>query len=300
MSIPTQNEMFYIVLRLVKNLPEFTRRQVKHLVCDELHLTEEDQNEKTEGGALVYESRASWAVSWLSDANYVEKIRRAKYKITSRGKEVLNLNLSVQDFTFLLRKDRLELASSEAENIPTSREDDSSEQTKSPEEILDEAIKLLNDQLATSLMSAILKIEGREGDTFFEKLVTELIAKMGYGEGRVTSASNDAGIDGIITTDKLGFDPIMIQAKRYALDRQVGRPEVQAFAGAMGAVLRGVFFTTSTFSQPAIAFAKSYPHSTISLIDGKRLTELMIEHNVGVSEERIIHVRKIDSDYFEF
>lgn len=301
MAIPTQSEMFYVVLKIVKDLPVFTRRGVKQLVCDELHLTDDEQKEKTDGGALIFESRTGWAVSWLSDANYVERIGRARYRITERGKEVLGLNLSVRDFSALLRKERLELVSSADSIAPDpTQEDVSSEQTKSPEEILDDTIKTLNNQLATSLMSEILKIEGREGDSFFEKLVTDLITKMGYGEGRVTSASNDAGIDGIVTTDKLGFDPILIQAKRYSLDHPVGRPEVQAFAGAMGAVTRGVFITTSTFSQPAISFAKSYPHSTISLIDGKRLTELMIEHNVGVSEERTISVRKIDNDYFEF
>ena len=122
---------------------------------------------------------------------------------------------------------------------------------------------------------------------------------MGYGKGNVTSASNDRGIDGIIKTDPLGFNPILIQAKRYAKEHSVGRPEIQSFAGALGAVTRGAFITTSYFTQGAIEFAKSYPHADIVLIDGKKLTELMIQYNLGVSVERDIYIKRIDNDYFE-
>ncbi len=301
MAIPSQSEMFYILLKLVKNLPEFSRGSAKELVCDQLALSISEQNETTSSGARIYESRVGWSVSWLFDAGYVERIGRAKYKITERGKEVLNQNLPLDDFTAQLRKDRLEridqTISSDSADIV--EESSVSENQKSPEEIIDEAISTMNDQLSNELMDYILNMVGRQGDTFFERLVTDLIAKMGYGKGHVTSASNDAGIDGVITTDRLGFDPIMIQAKRYSPGNQVGRPEVQAFAGALGAVTRGVFITTSSFSQPAIEYAKSYPHATILLIDGKKLTELMIEYNIGVSDERSVTIKKIDSDYFD-
>ena len=298
--ILTQNEMFQLVLNLVKDLPEFTRGQAKQLVRDYLKLTDQEKNEKTSSNVPVFESRTGWAVSWLSDANYIERIRRATYRITDRGNEILANNLPLNEFVAQLKADRMKLVSSSEEtSADTSFDEEISDQVKSPDEILDETINKLNDQLANSLMSSILSIEGRVGDTFFEKLVTELVEKMGYGEGRVTPASNDNGIDGIITTDKLGFDPILIQAKRYALDHQVGRPEIQSFAGALGSVARGVFITTSSFSKPAIEFANGYPHATISLIDGKRLTELMIEYNLGVSEERTIRLKKLDSDYFD-
>ena len=299
--IPTQNEMFQLVLKLVKDLPEFTRSQAKQLVCEHLKLTDQEQNEKTSSGVPVFESRVGWSVSWLSDANYIDRIKRATYRITDRGNEIIAKKLPLDEFVAKLKNDRMKLvSSSEEESTDILPDDDSPDQVKSPEEILDEMIKKLNDQLANSLMSSILSIEGRTGDNFFEKLVTELVEKMGYGEGRVTSASNDNGIDGIITTDKLGFDPILIQAKRYALDHSVGRPEIQSFAGALGSVTRGVFITTSSFSRQAIEFANAYPHATISLIDGKKLTELMIEYNLGVSEERTIRLKKLDSDYFDY
>lgn len=92
----------------------------------------------------------------------------------------------------------------------------------------------------------------------------------------MTPACNDRGIDGIIKTDSLGFNPILIQAKRYRTDHCVGRPEIQSFAGAWGAVARGAFITTSYYLQGAIEFVKNYPHSDIVLIDGKKLTERMI------------------------
>ena len=103
----------------------------------------------------------------------------------------------------------------------------------------------------------------------------------------------------MIKTDPLGFNPILIQAKRYALEHSVKRPEIQGFAGALGAVTRGAFITTSYFSQGAVDFAKTYPHSDIVLIDGKKLTELMIQYNLGVFVERDIYIKRIDSDYFE-
>ncbi len=299
MAIPSQSAMFYVVLKLVRDLPCFTRRQMKQLVCDTLRLSEAERNEKTGSGAPIYSSRVGWAISWLSDAKYVERTERATYRITNRGKEVLELGLSDKEFTALLRKDRLIVMSGAEPNAVIQSEDNESEQIRSPEEIMDETLQTMNTQLANSLISEILKVEGRQGDTFFEKLVTDLIEKMGYGEGRVTPASFDGGIDGIVTTDRLGFDPIKIQAKRYSMDNPVGRPEVQSFAGALGSTTRGAFITTSTFSLPAIDFAKNYPHATILLIDGRKLAQLMIEYNVGVSEERVIRIKRIDNDYFD-
>lgn len=134
---------------------------------------------------------------------------------------------------------------------------------------------------------------------FFEQLVVDLLEKMGYGKGQTTQFVNDGGIDGIITGDALGFDPIYTQAKRYAPGNLVGRPEMQAFAGALGAITRGAFITTSGFKPTAVEFAKSYPHATIVLIDGKRLADLMIRFNLGVAVEKTFEVKRIDIDYFE-
>lgn len=296
MAIPSQTEMFQYVLETMAGYTEFSRSQAKEVVCRSLGLTTEEQMQKTSSGALVYESRTGWAVSWLCAAGFVNRVRRGTYTISETGKDILARRLELKEFIRELHiardasmhgeEDEGELAEAQMSDI-------------SPIELLDSTLKEIQEQLAHELMDAIMSIEGRTGDTFFEKLVTDLLEKMGYGEGAVTQASNDGGIDGIIKTDPLGFNPIFIQAKRYAVNHSVGRPEIQSFAGALGAVTRGAFITTSYFSTGAKEFAKNYPHSDIVLIDGKKLTELMIQYNLGVSTEREVSVKRIDRDYFE-
>ena len=137
----------------------------------------------------------------------------------------------------------------------------------------------------------------------FEQLVVDLLFAMGYGGSReeaakVTKKSGDEGIDGVINEDRLGLDVIYIQAKRW--QDQVGRKEIQSFVGALAGkqAHKGVFITTSTYSQNAFEYAKSVPQKVV-LIDGERLGSLMIEHNIGVSVARTLAIKKIDSDYFE-
>lgn len=164
----------------------------------------------------------------------------------------------------------------------------------SPQEQIDAAFAQLKTDLQDSLLSSIMD----KDPGFFEKLVVDLLVKMGYGQGEQTRISNDGGIDGMIATDALGFDPIYVQAKRYSAEKHVGRPELQGFAGALGSISRGVFITTSSFAQSAIDWARHYPHATLVLIDGKRLTELMIQYDLGVSTEKVYRIKRIDGDYF--
>ncbi|MCM1538135.1 MAG: restriction endonuclease [bacterium] len=295
MAVPSQTEMFQIVLKIMSEYPQFSRRQAKNAVCDKLRLSVEEQNQNTSSGVPIYESRTGWAVSWLCDAGYIERVRRGTYVITEKGRGILCENLETGEFARRLQIER---------NSHVQNEEESSEQSGflsdiSPMEQIDTIMREMHNQLSHEIMNAIMAVEGRAGDTFFERIVTDLLEKMGYGEGVVTATSNDGGIDGIIKTDPLGFNPILIQAKRYAPDHSVRRPEIQAFAGALGAVTRGAFITTSCFSRGAIECAKGYPHADIVLIDGKKLTELMIQYNLGVSVEREIHIKRFDSDYFE-
>lgn len=296
MGIPSQTEMFQLVLETMSEHPQFTRLQAKSAICEKLNLSDEEQYQKTGSGIPIYESRTGWAVTWLYAAGYIDRVGRGTYAITEKGISVLRENLSSDEFARRLREEMNNQAQRDGEQI-VEQEDLISD--TSPMERLDVIVKEMHNQLSHEIMNTIMNIEGRAGDTFFEKIVTDLLEKMGYGKGAVTSASNDRGIDGIIKTDPLGFNPILIQAKRYKNENSVGRPEIQGFAGALGAVTRGVFITTSHFSQGAIEFAKSYPHADIVLIDGKKLTELMIQYNLGVSVERDICIKRIDSDYFE-
>jgi restriction system protein len=125
---------------------------------------------------------------------------------------------------------------------------------------------------------------------------------MGYGgsnpeRGIHTGGPNDAGIDGTIFEDRLGLERIHIQAKRYASDRPVKRPEIQKFAGALNRIRKGVFITTSSFDRRAIDFAASH-EKTIALIDGDMLCQLMIAHGVGVEIVQSYPVFRVDGDYF--
>ena len=146
------------------------------------------------------------------------------------------------------------------------------------------------DDLLTEIMA--------QSANFFEILVVDLMKAMNYGDGFVTKMSGDEGIDGIIHEDKLGFNLIYIQAKRWKPETTIGKPEIQKFAGAMMGppkIEKGLFITTAKFSQGAKAFADA---QHIILVDGKKLTELMIEHELGVSTQKSYRIKRIDTDYF--
>lgn len=167
-----------------------------------------------------------------------------------------------------------------------------------PEEVIDDAYK---EHLASLRQQLKDRILGNH-PAFFERLVIELLLKMGYGGGDPalgvqTGGPDDEGVDGIIKEDQLGLDQIYIQAKRWALNRVVKRVEVQRFAGAMNKVKKGVFLTTARFGPRARKFARSH-EKTISLIDGDALCDLMVKHGVGVSEVKVLRLLRVDNDYF--
>jgi restriction system protein len=171
---------------------------------------------------------------------------------------------------------------------------------ETPEEVIEAAFARINAALRTALMERILQ----NSPAFFERVIVELLVSMGYGGSRRNAAehlgkSGDGGVDGVINEDVLGLERVYVQAKRYAAHVAVGRPDIQSFTGSlvgMGAT-KGVFVTTSSFSAPAIDFASRIPQSVV-LIDGRRLTELMIEHGVGVRSSRTIEIARVDEDFF--
>lgn len=166
--------------------------------------------------------------------------------------------------------------------------------SETPPETLERVYSIINERLADDLLTAIID----QTPSFFETLVVDLMKAMGYGDGFVTKATGDGGVDGIIYEDKLGFNLIYIQAKRWNKDSVIRKPEIQKFAGAMMGppkVEKGLFITTAKFSQGAMDFAKA---QHIILVDGEKLTELMIEYNLGVSAQKTYQIKRIDSDYF--
>lgn len=171
------------------------------------------------------------------------------------------------------------------------------ENVQTPREIMDTAFNDINEQLADDLMPNIMD----QDPTFFERLVIDLLEKMGYGgeladTGEVTGQTGDEGIDGIIREDALGFDKIYVQAKRWKDDHAVGEPDIQQFAGAL--MGKGVFITTSHFSRNAIHYVEKHMSAKIVLIDGETLTRLMIQYNIGVSTVHTYDIKRVDRDYF--
>lgn len=184
-----------------------------------------------------------------------------------------------------------------AENRPTSTAEDED----SPQDSLDRAYTRIRQTLAEDVLAEIM----RQTPTFFEQLVVRLLQVMGYGgslenAGTVTRASDDEGIDGIVKQDKLGFDQIYIQAKRWDPTACVGRPDIQKFVGALAGqgATRGLFVTTAKFSEEAHAYARKQHTTKIVLVDGQRLAELMIDHNLGVTPIARYEIKRIDSDFF--
>ena len=176
-----------------------------------------------------------------------------------------------------------------------SQEEEQQAEEHTPNEILESTFNQIQESLAGDLLERVLN----QSPGFFERLVVELMEKMGYGAGKITGRSGDEGIDGVIDEDKLGLDVIHIQAKRWAPDHKVSRPDLQQFVGALAGQNgnKGVFITTSSFSKEAMNFNPS--GVKIVKIDGERLAKLMIMHNVGVSVQSVYEIKKIDTDYFE-
>ena len=297
MPIPTQTEMFRVVMQAASDGVERSRLELRNAASLLFPMSAAERAQVTSSGVPVHESREGWAIIWLASAGWLESPGRGRWVATQEGIAALSAHADPADFARSLRK-----AASSSSNTTevgvgqqatVTLDDD-----KSPEELISEGASALRNSLRAELMAKIMGIPSPEGDVAFEQIVTDLLVCMGYGKGAVTRPSGDAGIDGIIRTDPLGFDPVLIQAKRYSATNVVGRPEVQSFAGALNAVSRGAFITTSTFSKQARDYATHYPHADLVLVDGPRLTDLMIDFGLGVATEQVVEVKRLDSDYF--
>ena len=295
MAIPKFDELFNDVLKLLSDKQEYKTRDVKEILSNRLNLTEEERQELLpSGNEPIIKNRIGWSITSLKKAGYVESQKWGSVNITELGlkEHEKNLNITIEDL--------MKIPSYQEYVNGSSNEiiDNMGEST--PEEEIEASFAQINKKLAGELLENILNNDSN----FFERLVINLLLKMGYGDfrenaGEETPQSNDGGIDGIISQDRLGLDKIAIQAKRYT-ENTVGRPTLQNFAGAllgMG-LTKGVFITTSTFTKNAIEYANNQVNLTIILIDGDKLADLMIEYNVGTFTSHTYEIKRIDSDYF--
>jgi restriction system protein len=299
MPVPDFQTIMLPMLKIAGDGKEHTVHDFLEILAKEFNLSQEELNEFLPSGKQTrFFNRVGWAKTYLSKSGLLAMARRPYYVITERGKDALKQNPVVIDLKFLQQfpeyvQFRTTRRKSDNEEVTESI---SAEQT--PEEILEEAFEDIKGNLASDLLENVKSCSPK----FFEQLVVELLVNMGYGGSRRDAAravgqSGDGGIDGIIDEDRLGLDTIYIQAKRW--EGTVGRPDIQKFAGAlMGKKAnKGIFISTSNFTKDAVEYVSSI-NSKIILIDGNRLTELMIDYNIGVTNITSYNLKRIDSDYF--
>lgn len=289
-------------LQLLSDGKEHTGREVVAHFQSHFGLSEEDINDLVPSGnqtRLV--NRTGWCRTHLKNARLIEYVRTGVYRITSRGSEVVASNPGSINLKFLDTFEehrawfhREPVAKAGTPKQTADREPD----TNTPEEVIAAAKDELDESLKADLLDQLTQVNPYR----FEQIVLDLLVAMGYGGSREeaamrTKSSNDEGIDGVINEDRLGLDVVYVQAKRW--QGSVGRREIQAFVGALAGqqATKGIFIATSTFNANATDYAARVNQRVI-LIDGRRLADLMIEHNVGVSVVRTIAIKRLDSDYF--
>ncbi len=305
MAVPDYQSLMLPLLNFVAARGnEASTSEAVEALGKELNLSEDDLKEMLPSGIQsTFVNRVGWASTYLKKAGVLEATRRGYYRITDRGKSLLAERPKTIDVALLRRyPEFLEFRRPKRTKKGEGNHDPKrgADTSVTPSEALEAAYGNLHDELADELLARLKKTS----PAFFERIVVELLVKMGYGgsradAGRAIGRSGDGGIDGIIKEDKLGLDVVYIQAKRWD-SNPVGRPDVMQFAGALQAqrANKGIFLTTSRFTDDARNYV-SQIGSKIVLIDGEQLTDLMIEHDIGVSTVSLYPVKRIDSDYFE-
>ncbi|MBR5334055.1 MAG: restriction endonuclease [Alistipes sp.] len=302
--IPKFEDFFLPCLKCLSDGAIYTQELLRKYVIDYFKMSEADAKALIKSGkkTQVYD-RVSWTVSYFLQAGLIEAPKRGTYKITSFGVKFLNEHESGFDKANLYEIPSFaKFASGKSVKpvVKVKTEETGLAEDSTPTDIIEDAHRQINNALAKDLLSKILEMS----PAFFEKLVVELLVKMGYGgsfedAASVTQYSHDEGIDGVIKEDKLGLDTIYIQAKRWDKG-SVGSKDIQAFVGAieMKHASKGVFITTSYFTDAAIKCAKDVK-SKIVLIDGEQLCKYMIEYNLGVATRQVYEIKQIDRDYFD-
>jgi restriction system protein len=301
MAIPDFQRIMLPLLKFIADGQEHTNREAIDALAKEFALTEDEQKQLLPSGQqCVFDNRVAWARAHMKMAGLVENTKRGIFQITKRGTQLLEktpseINLRIlRDFPeYIDARDRNQVKQI-GENSAITDEQES----KTPAERLEEAYEMLRKNLAGEILSQLKA----SSPNFFEKVVVEVLVKMGYGgsrkdAGQAIGRSGDEGIDGIIKEDRLGLDIIYIQAKRW--ENTVTRPEIQKFAGALQGkrARKGIFITTSDFSQNSHEYVSAI-ESKIILIDGQQLSQLMIDFGVGVATDAIYELKRLDSDYF--
>lgn len=305
-AIPSYEQMMPVVLQSLADGQPLLLREVYERVCAHYTFSPEQLAETLPSGRQsTIRSRVGWAKTYLVKAGLIEQPKRGVCLLTARGQAALASGQTIDNhylaqfgefIAFTLASND---GASPAESSPLTAPAPATSSAQTPQEQIEQALSTINQSLADELLREVLALSPR----FFEQLVVDLMVAMGYGgsnqeAGQTTRYTSDGGIDGIIKEDRLGLDSIYLQAKRYS-DKTVGRPEIQAFSGALDQhrARKGVFITTSSFSRDAQEYV-GLIEKRIVLIDGARLANLMIEYGVGVTTRQTLTIKALDSDYF--
>ncbi|MFP3042117.1 restriction endonuclease [Treponema primitia] len=301
MYIPDFQSIMLPLLEIASDKKNHEFRDVIEILTKRFKLTDEQKQELLPSGKQpIFENRTGWAKTHLKKAGLLNYPKRGCIEITERGISVLEEKPEKIDMKFLKRFDEYNEFLNLTNQNKTEDETIHDIENHTPEELIETAFQNIKRTLADEILEKIRNVT----PTFFERLVVDLLVKMGYGgsikdAGKAIGKTNDEGIDGTIKEDKLGLDIIYIQAKRWKEGNVVGRPEIQKFVGALAGqgAKKGIFITASSFSKEALEYAPKN-ETKIIMIDGIQLAELMIEYNVGVSNQQIYEIKKMDSDYF--
>ena len=295
MPVPKPIEFNRLVLEVsAQAKTSLSRKEVRGLVADRLSLTDAELQEMVPTGTqTLVENRTNWSISHLKNAGLLEYLGQGKSQITQQGRLFLASHKGEIRWRDLKQvKSESEGSSDKTNDVVPDLED------ITPDEQMAQGYQQQQEQLADEILDSIKGIS----PAAFERLVNRLLSAMGYGEiEREQGYSGDQGIDGILNQDTLGLEKVYVQAKRYA-DAQVSEHEILNFSGSLDlyGATKGVFITTSTFSQSARRAAQNIAlrGKFIRLIGGQELAQLMIRYGVGVVTEITYEVKKLDANYF--
>lgn len=302
MAIPRYDELQLPALKLLSDDIPKKPRDMEAKLAKQFKLKDDEINQMYDSGnGPIFLDRINWALSYLNMAGVVFKPKRGLYQINEEGKKILTTPDKFREY--IDKKIQSREPTKRKKSDDKSVDFDESKTDLTPEESLYSSFQGIKKSVYREIIDTILTKTPRE----FEKLVVQLLQKMGYGgevkdSGLVTQYVNDKGIDGIIKEDILGFGRINIQAKRYSLDNNVPREDIQKFVGALAVAQsdKGVFITTSDFTKGAYEYVDSLNAATkIVLINGTKLAEYIYDYNLGMQAERTIEIKKLDSDFWD-
>lgn len=305
MAIPNFQELLLPVLMASAD-GEVHIAEVENRIAADLHLSADDLATLLPSGKQgVFANRVRWAKSYLGKAKLIVLTGRGLFRISERGRKVLENPPAALNVKFLKQYPEFLTFHQPPEETSAAHEParDDNDQAATPDELIREAHAGLEAELSQEILQRIQAAP----PAFFERIVVQLLVAMGYGgstgqagEALVIGRSGDGGIDGVIDQDALGLDRVYVQAKRYADGNIVGPGAIRDFFGALDGfkAAKGLFVTTSGFSAAAKQTAESLS-KRIVLIDGPQLARLMIRYDVGCRIEETLYIKKIDEDFFE-